>query len=308
MDGFYVPDSVSSSYVANKRTNEGSLMYEGLANQVGLQKQAAVQQLEKNYATTVENAYTSYLAANRGVMGSQMGQGYKELYKQLQNAQLQQNIAQATLDLSEQRQTLETQEASALSEIEQQYNQEVTYFDRVQQSFADYLSYAKDLYKIDAKTGGATDETYLDVSELSQSVDSMYNILHSIKPENYVDADGNIGMTYEEWVKSQLTNSEEDTAYRQWLFSTGLNEFLAAPKSVKQWEVGELKERRLLQEELEAYEKGGELTDRIKKYLESLPEDIRKQFYETHDIGFIENRDLSAGELEWWVGKGQWAS
>lgn len=229
MNGFYVPGSVSSSYVASKRNEAGSLLYETAADEIGIQKQAAIQQLEKNYATTIENAYSSYLAANRGVQGSVMGQGYKELYKQLQQSQLQQNIAQANINLAEQRATLAEQEQAAQEQISKQFQTEVGYLDRVQKSFSDYLTYVKEL------THAQTGETYLTSDEMQQSVDSMYEVLHNVMPQAYIDTSGNIGMSYEQWIKSQLKDTAEDTAWSQWLWSTGLNEFLAAPKSVRQY-------------------------------------------------------------------------
>lgn len=244
MNGFYVPDSVSSSYVANKRNEEGSLLYEQASSQVGIQKQAAIQQLEKNYASTIENAYASYLAANRGVQGSNMGQGYKELYNQLQKQQLAENIASAGSQFVQQAQSIEGQEAAAQQQIQQQFQQEVAYFDRVQKSFADYLTYVKSLTN-------AEGEGYLDPYENKQTIDSMYNVLYEAEPLGsfdeagnqlgYFDESGKAGLRYEDWVRSQLKDTTEDTAFRQWMFSGGLNEFLAAPKSTKQWQTGELK-------------------------------------------------------------------
>lgn len=262
MNGFYVPGSVSGSYVANKRDEEGGLLYESAANQVGIQKQAAIQQLEKNYAQTVENAYASYLAANRGVQGSQMGQGYKELYKQLQQQQLQQNIASTTGDFRQQVMNIEAQEASAQQQIQQQFQQEVSYFDRLQQSMSNYFDYVKSL--TDTNGNG-----YFDPYELNQSVDSMYDILSQAQPIGSFDAEGNqigyadqegkAGMTYSEWIAKQMGTSSEDQAWYQWFVSGGFNEFMNAPKSTQQWQPGELKQIR--EEEL-----------RIKEEMEKRPD------------------------------------
>lgn len=234
MNGFYVPGSVSSSYVANKRNEEGSLAYEAAETQVGIEKQAALQQLEKNYSSTIENAYASYLAANRGIEGSQMGQGYKELYKQLYQNQLASNIANANIQLNEQRVSLAEQEAAAKQNIENQFRTEVGYLDRVQQSFADYFEYAKGLTK-------STDSNayYLNEEQMKQNIDTMYDVLNEIDPVDYLDAEGNMGMRYADFVKSQLKTTEADQAWYEWWISGGLNEFMNAPKSVKQWTPGE---------------------------------------------------------------------
>lgn len=244
MNGFYVPGSVSSSYVANKRDEEGTLLYDGAANEIGIQKQAAIQQLEKNYAATVENAYASYLAANRGVQGSQMGQGYKELYKQIQQQQLQQNIANTTSEFNKQVMNIEAQEESAKQQIQERFQQEVSYLDRLQQSLGNYFEYVKSL--TDADGNG-----YFDPDELNQSVDSMYDILGTAQPigqydaeGNYIgysDQDGKAGMTYSEWIANQIGTSDEDQAWYQWMIGGGFNEFMNAPKSTRQWQPGELK-------------------------------------------------------------------
>lgn len=275
MNGFYVPGSVSGSYVANKRDEEGTLLYEGAANEIGIQKQAAIQQLEKNYAATVENAYASYLAANRGVQGSQMGQGYKELYKQIQQQQLQQNIASTTSEFNKQVMNVEAQEESAKQQIQERFQQEVSYFDRLQQSLGNYFEYVKTL--TDADGNG-----YFDPYELNQSVDSMYDILGTAQPigqydaegnyTGYSDQDGKAGMTYSEWIANQMGTSDEDQAWYQWMISGGFNEFMNAPKSTRQWQPGELKaireEETALKNDLQKYIDTGEASDRVNKYLQ----------------------------------------
>ena len=68
------------------------------ASEIGLNKQAAIQTLNKQYSTTINNAYTNYLAANRGVQGSNMGQGYKEAYIQKSQENLVANVAESNLN------------------------------------------------------------------------------------------------------------------------------------------------------------------------------------------------------------------
>lgn len=274
MNGFYVPGSVSSSYVANKRNEEGSLVYEDLQSKIGLQKQAALQQLDKDYSQTVENAYASYLAANRGIQGSQMGQGYKELYKRIQQQQLQENLATTAREFNKQAINIGQQEAQAQQQINAAFQKEVSYFDRLQKSMSDYFEYAKTL--TDADGNG-----YFDEYELNESVDSMYDILSRAQPVGSYDAEGNyigysdesgkMGMTYSQWMANKIGTSEEDTAWYQWFLGGGLNEFLNAPKKTRQWKEGELKaireEEIALNTDLEAYKSGkGEMTNRLKKY------------------------------------------
>ena len=79
--GFYVPSSQSSSYVASKRNDEGSYEYTSQAQDIGLQRKAALPDLSEQYGDVVENAYASYLANQRTINASAMGQGYKDAYE-----------------------------------------------------------------------------------------------------------------------------------------------------------------------------------------------------------------------------------
>lgn len=287
MNGFYVPNSLSSSYVSNKRNEEGSLAYDSAANEIGIQKQAAVQQLEKNYATTIENAYASYLAANRGVDASNMGQGYKELYKTIQQQQLRENIANTNTSFNEAIASLNQQESEAQAQIQSQFQTEVAYFDRLRQSFSDYYNYVKTLTN---KAG----ETYLNTDEMTQSVDSMYDILKNTMPQGYSDKEGNIGMSYEQWIKSQLGNTEEDTTWSQWLFSTGLNEFMEAPKKMRQWQPGELKTIREQEEakqlEEQQYETNKQsITNLVNTYKDTTQVNSQQFVNELVNIGVPQN-------------------
>lgn len=228
MKGFYVPNSISSSYVANKRNDQGSFQYDAAANTVGLEKQSALQSLGKNYATTIENAYSSYLSANRGVMGSNMGQGYKEAYLEAQQEGLNAEVANANVNLANARAELNQQESEAREQIDKSFQQEVSNFDRVAKSMQDYLSYVKSLTSSD----GAS--TYLAVEDYDKSVDELYDTLFNAQPQGYLDAEGNMGQSYVQWVNGQLKDNANDTSWSQWLFGQGgYQEFLQAARRGK---------------------------------------------------------------------------
>lgn len=228
MKGFYVPNSISSSYVANKRNEQGSFQYDAAANAVGLEKQAALQTLGKNYATTIENAYSSYLSANRGVMGSNMGQGYKEAYLEAQQQELNAEIANANVNLANARAELNQQESEARAQIDKAFQQEVSNFDRVAKSMQDYLSYVKSLTSADGTS------TYLPIEDYEKSVDDLYEVLFNAQPQGYLDAEGNMGQSFVQWVNSQLKDTSADTAWSQWLFGQGgYQEFLEAARRGK---------------------------------------------------------------------------
>ena len=130
MKGFYVPNSISSSYIANKRNEEGSLAYQSMATEVGLQRQAALQDLSQQYASTIENAYAAYLAGQRGIAGSAMGQGYKEAYMQNQQQAMMQQVAETNATAAKARQELAAQEADVQEQIQKQFEEEYSDFVR----------------------------------------------------------------------------------------------------------------------------------------------------------------------------------
>lgn len=225
ISGFYVPNSISSSYVASKRNSEGTRGYEGMANEVGMQKQAALQDLGQQYASTIENAYASYLAANRGVAGSQMGQGYKEAYMQMNQENMMAQVANANATAANARLELGNQEAAAQEQIQKQFQEEVSYFDRTAKSAGEYLEYLKTL------TGQDGASTYLAPENFEKSVDELYDVVFGAQPQGYLDAEGNKGLSYLQWVNSNLKDNSTDNAWAQWLFGRGgYQEFVAQTK------------------------------------------------------------------------------
>lgn len=228
MKGFYVPNSISSSYVANKRNEEGSLGYQSMANEVGLQRQAALQDLGQQYATTIENAYAAYLAGNRGIMGSQMGQGYKEAYIKMNQENMMAQVANANATAAEARAELATQEADVQEQIQKQFEEEVSYFDRTAKSADEYLQYLKTLTGQDGTT------TYLDPENYEKSIDEMYDVVFGAQPQGYLDAEGNKGLSYLQWVNQNLGETSADNAWAQWLFGRGgYQEFVKSTKTIK---------------------------------------------------------------------------
>ena len=228
MKGFYVPNSISSSYIANKRNGEGSLAYQSMANEVGLQRQAALQDLSQQYASTIENAYAAYLAGQRGIAGSAMGQGYKDAYMQNQQQAMMQQVAETNATAAKARQELAAQEADVQEQIQKQFEEEVSYFDRTAQLAGDYLSYLKTLVGQD----GAS--TYISPEDSEKSVDVMYDVIFGAQPQGYLDAEGNKGLSYLQWVNQNLGKSSADNAYAQWLFGRGgYQDFVKSTKTIK---------------------------------------------------------------------------
>jgi len=222
--GFFVPNSVSSSYVANKRNESGALEYESAAGEVGVGKQTALQQLGKQYSSAIEGGYAAYLAANRGVMGSNMGQGFKEEYLRLQQEGMQQNIAETNLGAANARQELDIQEAQIKGQIQKQFQTEVGYMDRMANSLNDYLGYVRSL----TNSKGLT---YLNSDQMGKGLDQMYDILYNAQPQGYLDESGNLGMSYLQWLNAQLKETTADKEFGQWAFGLGgYNQFQEATR------------------------------------------------------------------------------
>ena len=221
--GFFVPGSMSGSYVASKRNEEGSYQYDAQAIGVGMQKQAALQDLEKSYETTISKAYNSYLANQQGIRSSQMGQGYKKLYEQAEEENLIAKHAEATMNVSQVKSQLLSQEQEAQANIQQQYQTEVANLDRVARSMQNYLSYVKSLEGgLDylSKLSGitVTDETL---------AEDLYETLYSAQPQSLVSAEDSEtkGLPFSQWLHTQLKETDEDIAFEQWLYSGGWQDF-----------------------------------------------------------------------------------
>jgi len=214
--GFFVPNSVSSNYVANKKTDKGSYAWDDAVDETNLSKQVALQSVNKQYASTIDNAYSNYLAANRGVIGSNMGQGYKEAYVKTVKDQLAAQVQETNYTAANVRNEIGTNTNEAQQAIQDAYNTEVANMDRTYRYANDYLGYLKTL-------SGATDGTskYLTPDQESLSIDDMYEHVFQAQPKDYLDENGNIGLSYSEWVNSQLKGTETDNQWAQWLFSQG---------------------------------------------------------------------------------------
>jgi hypothetical protein len=224
--GFFVPNSVSSNFVSNQRNVGGDYKYDTAINEVGLNQQAALQSLNKQYSTTINNAYTNYLAASRGVRGSNMGQGYKEAYIQLAQDNLMSEIAKTNLTAANARAQIGYEGSQQIGNISQQFETEVSNMDRAVKSMNDYLAYVKTLTGKDDAS-----QTYLNKDQMNLSLDNLYEVLFNAQPQAYLDTEGNMGMSYIQWVQKNLKDTSADMAWSQWLFGQGgYNQFREATR------------------------------------------------------------------------------
>ena len=216
--GFFVT-SRSAPYVLSKRNEEGSYKYDADIMGVGMQKQAALQDLEKTYESTINKAYGSYLANQKTIANTNMGQGYKELYEQAELENLLAQGAEAAANVSQVKSQLLGQEAEAINSIQQQYATETANLDRVARSMSDYLNYIGSLeggYDYLSKLSGNT------VTKDTLAED-LYEELFTAQPQGLSSSeDPDVkGLSYSQWLHDQMKETDEDVAFEQWLFSGG---------------------------------------------------------------------------------------
>ena len=233
-NSFYVPGSLAGSYVEQKRDTAGTKLYAGAEQEIGIQKQAALQSLGEQYDQAINNAYTSYLASQRGIAASAMGQGYKEAYEQKAQEAFQENLRQANLSASEARSQIETSAAEQQSALQERYKTEVANLDKAAASMNDYLEYVRGLYQVDAQGNAVLDEEknnigYLNADQLGLTAESLYDVLLDAQPQNYYDTTGKQAKAYTEWLRDKYgAGSKEDQAWLQYMYGGGLSDFKRA--------------------------------------------------------------------------------
>lgn len=223
MKGFYVPASRSSDYVAQKRDTEGSFAYDKAAIELGIQKQQALQGLQKSYESTIENAYASYLAGQQNIGASQMGQGFKEAYRQQQEQNLLSNIAQANQSTTSARAQIEQSESQARSALDTQFKTEVSNLDRVANMMNDYREYLASLYN----PNDASQKFFLE-NEENLKTEELYQMLYGAQPVGLVDPEGQAGKSFARWTYYNVGTTEADQEWLQWLVTGGYQDFYNA--------------------------------------------------------------------------------
>ena len=221
--GFYSTKSPETgAFVADKRTDTGLKMYDEASGEIGLQKQQALQNLRQSYASTIDNAYASYLASQRNINASAMGEGYKQAYLAAQDQALQQQIAQTNLSAAQSAQEIATQSAEAQSKLQEAYNAEVTNIDKVGASMSKYLEYVKSLRG--RTKDGQPDDTVKAFTDYEEklSADDLYERLTNLNPKDLYYGDEQ-GKSYAEWINSEIGENANttDANWRDWLLYSG---------------------------------------------------------------------------------------
>lgn len=245
--GFFVPNSIGEDYVYNQKTVEGDYKWDRDVNRIQLNKQAGLQTLNKQYNITIDQAYSQYLMANKGIQGSQMGQGYKEAYIQESQRQLQEQVAESNINAANARRELGNLTDKSLGNLQEQYEIEVSNINRTSASLQNYFDYLKGAslnpesaifkQRVEEATKLKQDPwtTYFSKDEENMLVDDMYEALLNASPMDYIDAEGNKAVPYIDWVQRTIKDTERDQDWGDWLFNKGgLTQFrTAVSKGIK---------------------------------------------------------------------------
>ena len=215
--GFYSTKSPETgAYVADKRDSDTGLkIYDEASGNIGLQKQQALQNLRQNYASTINNAYASYLASQRNINTSLMGQGYKQAYLKAQDQALQQQIYETNLSAAQNASDINTQMTEAQTALQEAYNTEVTNLDKVATSMSDYYTYLKALRGTNDKGEYDNSIKYFNDYQEQLNAEDMYEQLINAQPRDLTDGTAQ-GMDYLTWINNQYKDSQV-TADKEWL-------------------------------------------------------------------------------------------
>ena len=227
ISGYFLPNKIANSYVANERNNEGELVYEGAMQDVGIKTQSAIQSLSKTYSDTINNAYSQYLNSKQSILNSDMGQGYKEAYLQNQQEAFRQNVAQANLTSAETKQQLLQEHYKQTDAIGEAFQNEVINMDKVGTYLESYMNYLRTMYGNDGKNK----TSYIDdlitaggLSEVNQRIgihaEDIYDELYTATPKGYQNQKGEKALGWKDWLKTQITNDKEQT-WMDWYMGAG---------------------------------------------------------------------------------------
>lgn len=221
MGGYYIPSGFSANYVANKKNEDGTRVYDSAVNQAGIDAQRNLQQLNKQYNVTINQAYASNLLANRGLQASALGTGYKDAYTQNLQASTNEQINQASLSVADTKYSIFSSLSDRLAQIGGVQQQEVNNMRRMASTLEQYHDYAKTLQGTEgsfAEAAGFTDGTFEDNYEQILGINKG-------SVSGYVDQHGGAALSYEDWMRQNSGTSDEDTAWLDWAYDGGLEQY-----------------------------------------------------------------------------------
>ncbi len=224
MGGYYIPSSYSANYVNNKKNDDGTYVYDTALSKVGIDTQKSLQQLTKQYNNTLSNAYAGYLTANKGLRSSYLNSGYKEAFKKSMLDSLNNDLSEYKLSVQSTKQSLFESLASNVDYVDQIRQSEIANMRRMAGSLEEYYSYVQTL----RNSGNyyTTDQGFKTGDEWT--FEDNYDLLFGTQKgiiSNYLDDNANTGLSWEDWLRQNSGTSDEDTAWLDWVYGGGSDQF-----------------------------------------------------------------------------------
>lgn len=300
--GFYIPSSNTQDYVYNLKNESGELKYESQAADIGMEKQAAIQDLNKTYSDAITSAYSSYLNSKRGIAASSLGENYKQAYYESQRQALQSQLSETAQSAAEARQEIEASATSATEQLAQAYQTEVGYMDKTQRQLQQYYDYLKGLKLSEDNELATKGTSYLTDAQSNLSLQDAYGIIYSAQDVDKYETDtGAVGQSFLDWSYTNLGTSDQD--YYTWLqqggyqqYQAGTQEFVDAYRlKLKQQTAGTEERSDYLYENPEALDEVSE-PDALSRYDETAE-------YQNNMTDYLNALDLSENDITKYTGK-----
>lgn len=228
MAGYYVPSSFSANYVSNKKSDSGDYIYDSATNRAGIDAQRNLQQLNKQYNVTINNAYAQHLLANQGLKASTLGTGYKDAYVQRLQESVNSEIDQANVSVQSAKQSIFASLNQNLQGISAIQQQEVNNMRRMASSLEQYHNYVDTLIAREGGTRYVEDQQFRLGEEWT--FEDNYNKLFETDAKRdiiskYVDENSFAGLSYEDWLRKYSGDSDDDTSWLDWVYSSGITQY-----------------------------------------------------------------------------------
>lgn len=231
ISGYYLPNKIANTYIANRRDESGALAYEGAMQDVGIETQAAIQSLNKSYSSVINDAYTNYLNSKRNIASSNLGQGYKEAYLEQEEQTLQKNIAQADINAAETKRDILNQQLQSEANIGKAFQTEVLNMEKVGQQLSNYMNYLKNVSADITTDEGTSSQSYYDsiikgkgLSDFAAKntvlAEDLYDELYNAAPKGYTDEKGQAALNWEDWLSEQI-KTQGDQDWYDWYVGRG---------------------------------------------------------------------------------------
>jgi len=225
MAGYYIPSAFSANYVSNKKNADGTYQYDSEVNRAGIDAQRSMQQLNKQYNVTINNAYAQNLLANKGLAASTLGTGYKEAYTQRLQESLNQEVEQSTLSVENAKFSIFEALGKNLSAIAGIQEQEIGNMRRMAGSLEQYHDYLKGL-------NGLSGGTYVedqgfkigDEWTFEDNYDKLFGA-NKGTVSNYVDSYNSPGLSFEDWLRQNSGSGDDDINWLDWVYTSGMTQY-----------------------------------------------------------------------------------